>query len=755
MMHNKTKSKLISELEEARNRIRELESLLSEKKPMLLSQPACIGGRSADYLRSLIRAIPDLVWLKDPNGIYLACNSVFENFFGAKEAEIVGKTDYDFVSKDLADFFCEHDRKAMAAGKPSANEEWLTFATTGKIGLFETIKTPMLDQDGCLVGVLGISRDITDRKNLNIALEKRVVALTKPLDDSDEIVFENLFNINDIQKLQDEFAQATGVASIITRPDGTPITKPSNFCRLCIDIIRKTEKGLENCYKSDAVLGRLKAEGPTIQPCMSGGLWDAGAGISVGGKHVANWLIGQVRDGSQTEEKIRAYAHEIGADESEMALAFSEVKSMPREQFERVARVLFTLSNQISNIAYQNLQQARYINALKLAESELARTRNYLANIIDSMPSLLVGVDMECRVTQWNVRAETVTGLTSHEAVGKKIDVVLPRLAGELKQIYETIRTRTPSVGSLQTVVEGDRIYENITIYPLIANGVDGAVVLMDDVTDHVRLEQMMVQSEKMMSVGGLAAGMAHEINNPLSSILQAVQVCLMQISPEIAANKAAAQDCGCTVEAVYCYLEKRRVLKFLNGIQEAGKRATGIVSSMLEFSRKSETRRTLADIHEILDKSVELAATDYDLKKKYDFRRITIERHYEPGMPKVYCSPTEIEQVILNLLKNAGQAMAGQSPHEKVPTIVLCTRRTNHTVRIEVSDNGPGMTESVRRRVFEPFFTTKEPGAGTGLGLSVSYFIIATNHGGTICVESEPGKGATFIIELPLGGSA
>lgn len=755
MMHNKTKSKLISELEEARKRIRELEFLLSEKETVIQSQSPHIGGRSADYLRSLVSTIPDLVWLKDPDGIYLACNSAFERFFGAKEAEIVGKTDYDFVSKDLADFFCEHDRKAMAAGKPSANEEWLTFATTGKSGLFETIKTPVLDSDGCIIGVLGIARDITDRKNINIALEKRVVALTKPLDDSEGIAFENLFNINDIQKLQDEFAQATGVASIITRTDGIPITKPSNFCRLCIDIIRKTEKGLENCYKSDAVLGRLKADGPTIQPCMSGGLWDAGAGISVGGQHVANWLIGQVRDESQTEEKIRAYAHEIGAEEEEMALAFSEVKSMPREQFERVAQVLFTLSNQISNIAYQNMQQARYINALKLAESELAKTRNFLSNIIDSMPSLLIGVDMECKVTHWNMKAEKATCWTSHDAVGKKLDVVLPRISGELERIREAMRTRIPSSVSLQTMIKGDRVYESITIYPLIANGVDGAVVLVDDVTDRVRLEQMMVQSEKMMSVGGLAAGMAHEINNPLSSILQAAQVCLMQVSPEIAANKAAAQDCGCTVEAVCCYLEKRRVLKFLNGIQEAGKRATGIVSSMLEFSRKSETRRALADIHEILDKSLELAATDYDLKKKYDFRRITIERHYEPGMPTIYCSPTEIEQVILNLLKNAGQAMAGQSPHENVPTIVLRTRRTDHAVRIEVSDNGPGMTESVRRRVFEPFFTTKEPGAGTGLGLSVSYFIIATNHGGTICVESEPGKGATFIIELPFGESA
>lgn len=118
---------------------------------------------SEGHLRTLVQTLPDLVWLKDQEGVYLSCNQMFERFFGAKEADIIGKTDYDFVDKDLADFFVEHDRKAMAAGKPSTNEEWITFADDGRRALLETIKTPMYDDRGVLIGVLGIGRDITER----------------------------------------------------------------------------------------------------------------------------------------------------------------------------------------------------------------------------------------------------------------------------------------------------------------------------------------------------------------------------------------------------------------------------------------------------------------------------------------------------------------------------------------------------------------------------------------------------------------
>lgn len=128
-------------------------------------------------LRALVQTIPDLIWLKDTNGIYLACNHAFERFFGAKQADIVGKTDHDFVDKELADFFLEHDRKAMALGKPSMNEEWLTFADDGYHGLFETIKTPMHDDAGNVIGVLGIARDITLHKKTETDLETSKIFL--------------------------------------------------------------------------------------------------------------------------------------------------------------------------------------------------------------------------------------------------------------------------------------------------------------------------------------------------------------------------------------------------------------------------------------------------------------------------------------------------------------------------------------------------------------------------------------------------
>ena len=119
-----------------------------------------------------------------------------------------------------------------------------------------------------------------------------------------DIQFSDIFILEDMQHMQDLFSDATGVASVITKPDGTPITRPSNFCRLCNDIIRKTDKGIANCFKSDALIGRQNASGPVVQPCLSGGLWDAGASITVGGNHIANWLIGQVRNEAVDEQRM-------------------------------------------------------------------------------------------------------------------------------------------------------------------------------------------------------------------------------------------------------------------------------------------------------------------------------------------------------------------------------------------------------------------------------------------------------------------
>ena len=153
--------------------------------------------------------------------------------------------------------------------------------------------------------------------------------------------------------------------------------------------------------------------------------------------------------------------------------------------------------------------------------------------------------------------------------------------------------------------------------------------------------------------------------------------------------------------------------------------------------------------IRDRLETVLRLAASDYDLKKKYDFKRIRIERAYDPALRLVYCDKTEIEQVILNLLKNAAQAMAEEETPS--PRILLRTAREADYAVLEVVDNGPGMEDKTLKRIFEPFFTTKDVGVGTGLGLSVSYFIVTEQHNGRLSVTSKPGQGACFSIRLPL----
>ena len=415
----------------------------------------------------------------------------------------------------------------------------------------------------------------------------------------------------------------------------------------------------------------------------------------------------------------------------------------------------------VSIVRGKSGEQDYYISVIqditerKMVERELENARQYIQNIINSMPSVVIGVDEQGRVTHIN---QTASALLSHpegRGVGDPLEQVFPTYAAQMEYIREAIRQRKPLLQEKQpSLADGEVRYQDVLIYPLIADGVQGAVLRIDDVTERVRLAEMMVQTEKMMSVGGLAAGMAHEINNPLGAILQSAQVIQMHIDPDRPINRKAAEESGCAMESIRVFMEKRKVPEFLEGIREAGARAAKIVANMLEFSRRSESHKEPVVLSEVLDKGVQLASSDYDLKKKYDFRQIEIVREYDPDVPPAWCSRTEIEQVVLNLLKNAAQAMSLKQYTDSRPAITLRTARTGDRVAFVVEDNGPGMEESVRKRVFEPFFTTKEPGEGTGLGLSVSYFIVTTNHGGSISVESEPDQGARFTIELPAAGS-
>jgi len=385
---------------------------------------------------------------------------------------------------------------------------------------------------------------------------------------------------------------------------------------------------------------------------------------------------------------------------------------------------------------------------------EIQRMRSYLKNIIDSMPSVLVGVDTEGQVTEWNRSAERSTGITSGDAIGRAFGELFPQLSAQMHNVSEAIRRHEPIRTERHLMKQnGETRYAQVMVYPLLANGAAGAVIRMDDITERIRIEQMMVQTEKMLTVGGLAAGMAHEISNPLSIILQGAQNLQRRVSADLPANRLAADALGLDLHTLGRYLEMRGVTDFITGIQEAGTRASRIVADMLAFSRHSPARLAPNRLDDMLETVIRLAASDYDLKKKYDFRQIEIERHYDTGLGEVPCDRTQIEQVLLNLVKNAAHAMAdaGTPPPRRIR---LSTRREDGFACIEVEDNGPGMDETTRKRAFEPFFTTKEAGVGTGLGLSVSYFIVTEQHKGTINVRSIEDGGCRFTIRLPLTDS-
>ena len=390
----------------------------------------------------------------------------------------------------------------------------------------------------------------------------------------------------------------------------------------------------------------------------------------------------------------------------------------------------------------------------KQTQDELRHLRNYLSNIIDSMPSILIGVDTDGNVTQWNHEASKVTGISAEKAQGQALTNVFPNLSLSLEQITDAIHSRQKLTDTHKPYLkDGDKHYEETTVYPLIANGVEGAVVRIDNVTERIRLEEMMIQSEKMLSVGGLAAGMAHEINNPLAGVLQTAKVMSNRLtSKELPANITAAQKSGIDLDALYDYMDDRGILRMLTGINESSSRITEIIDNMLNFSRKSDAVSTAWSIGELLDKSLSLAGSDYDMKKQYDFKSISIIKEYQKNVPDIACEASKIQQVFLNLFRNGAQAM--QEANTEKPTFVLRTHFDDNMLSIEIEDNGPGMDEGIQKRVFEPFFTTKEEGIGTGLGLSVSYFIVTNTHGGEMSVKSMPNQGSCFTIKIPYNKS-
>ncbi|MBX2975420.1 MAG: PAS domain S-box protein [Ignavibacteriaceae bacterium] len=390
------------------------------------------------------------------------------------------------------------------------------------------------------------------------------------------------------------------------------------------------------------------------------------------------------------------------------------------------------------------------ITQIRNAEQKLKSAFEYIQYVVDSITTSIISFNSDLIITHFNKAAESFR-IDSSVKSGPIFEV-FPKLKF-IREDIDMAMTENDSVMNSRMVIDenSDTHYYSIAIFPLKSSIDNDFVIMVEDTTEKTRFSEMMIQSEKMITVAGLAAGMAHEINNPLGTIVQGCQNIMRRVSSNIPKNVETAENLGVDIKKFEDYFKERQIFDIIDSMRTAAGKASDIIKNMLQFSRRSESKKVEAQLSKIIDESIELAYNDYDLKKRYDFRSFEVLKEIEHNLPVLSITITEIEQVLFNIIKNAAQAIANEHDSQKRPKLIIRAAKEDRFVRIEIEDNGPGIPEKVKNRIFEPFFTTKDVGEGTGLGLSVSYMIIRDNHQGELYCESKLGLGTKFIIKLPI----
>ena len=378
--------------------------------------------------------------------------------------------------------------------------------------------------------------------------------------------------------------------------------------------------------------------------------------------------------------------------------------------------LLFTIAGYVA-IAVDN---ARLYSSLEQKAVQIERLKDFSENIVESLNVGVLAVDLEGRIESWNTQLEQLIGVSRADAVGHKLEEVLPAdLVGELaggvgaEHVTSIYKFHLRNRAARQLVV-------NVSIAPLVGKEGDriGRLILMEDITQRVRLEEQLIQNEKLTSLGLLAAGVAHEVNTPLAVISNYIQMLAKQLPADDPRHK------------------------MIDKIVKQTFRASEIVNNLLNFSRTGAAEFIEVDLNAVLEETLSLVT--------HPFRtaRVGVIRTFQSDLPRVLGSTNRLQQVFLNLFMNARDAMPEGGMLE------VRTTSSNGTVEVEVTDTGAGISRDNLNRIFDPFFTTKASGRGTGLGLSVSYGIIK-EHAGRIDVRSTPGKGTSFRLEFPMARKA
>ena len=631
-------------------------------------------GRLEEKYRDLIENAPEMIHQLDPSGRFVHVNSTELQKLGYSLADMLALSLWDIVPT-------QHQETVKAYVRGLASDGTRTIETvfrtqSKKMIEVEIHSTTLVDPDTqSIVFSRGFVRDITDRK----ALQGEVARYTNQLE---ELVSERT------QQLSDSEA---GYKALF------------NLAADSIFVVDLEGRVVDGNARARDIFGYapLDFAGESFVKVVSPDF-----------QEISQNLLERVRQGEPTVPTTEIQTMDRHGTIKSMEMDLVQIDMGPRSSI--MVQLRDITEHKTLEVTLQQYNEALEEKVVERTR-EIEQAKVYIESLLENANDVIYTLDVDLRFTYLNGKVEA-WGYRKEDLIGKPYLSLLSKrfrsrylqetLDMSAKQVYEV--EIMSGHGELRSVL--------VSVAPLMndAGGQQGVLGIARDITERKQLEQQVQNSERLASIGQLAAGVAHEINNPLGGILN----CLYNI------RKGT--------------LTPERTQEYLHFMEDGLQRVQRIVRQLLDFSQQRELELALADLHPILDRVVVLT------EHVFAERHAVLKKHYDETLPTLLVDGAMIEQVIMNLVLNAVQSL------QQGGYVSLETRKLEDVCEIIVEDNGCGIASKVRPHIFDPFFTTKGTGEGTGLGLSVSLGIVQ-RHGGEMLVESEEGKGTRFTVRLPL----
>ena len=638
-------------------------------------------GQLEEKYRDLIENAPEMIHQLDPAGRFVHVNSTELQKLGYSLADMLDLSLWEIVPPEHQESVKAYVRGLALDGTRTIETVFRTHSQ--KLIEVEIHSTTLVDPDTqSIVFSRGFVRDITDRK----ALQGEVARYTNQLED---LVTERT------QQLSDSEA---GYKALF------------NLAADSIFVVDFEGRVVDGNARAQDILGYVSSdfEGESFVKVISPDF-----------KEISQNLLERVGQGEPTVPTTEIQTVSRHGTIKSMEMDLVRIDMGPRSSI--MVQLRDITEHKTLEVKLQQYNEALEEKVVERTR-EIEQAKVYIESLLENANDVIYTLDVDLRFTYVNGKVEA-WGYRKDDLIGKPYLSLLSKrfrsrylqetLDMSAKQVYEVeIMSRH---GELRSVL--------VSVAPLMndTGGQQGVLGIARDITERKQLEQQVQSSERLASIGQLAAGVAHEINNPLGGILN----CLYNI------RKGT--------------LTAERSQEYLHFMEDGLQRVQRIVRQLLDFSQQRDLELALADLHPILDRVVVLT------EHVFVEHQAIVKKQYDENLPSLLVDGAMIEQVIMNLVLNAVQSLP------KEGYVSLTTRKHDDVCEILVEDNGCGIASNVRPHIFDPFFTTKGTGEGTGLGLSVSLGIVQ-RHGGEMLVESEEGKGTRFAIRLPLvrsrGGS-